>query len=151
LLLEEIKPVISSENPDPVKQNDLDDEIIKQILFGLDRFEKDLKFLKKDLTIGKLAKILNTNTTYLSKIINLYKGKNFPVYLNDLRIDYIVLQLVQNPLLLKYSINGIAETAGFSNGQHFSNVFFERKGIRPSYFVKELKKVNSNLEKNKSI
>ena len=56
------------------------------------------KFLNKDMSLALLASHLETNTKYLSEVINKYKGKNFNVYINELRINYIVSKLKTNPM-----------------------------------------------------
>ena len=60
-----------------------------QILSGLTKFENSKKFTQKDMSLGKLAVRLNTNTKYLSEVINRHKGKNFNAYINELRINFI--------------------------------------------------------------
>jgi AraC-like DNA-binding protein len=36
-------------------------------------------------------------------------------------------------------MQGIAETVGFNTQQAFSNAFYNKTGIKPSYFLSELK------------
>ena len=117
----------------------ISDEIIKNILEKTELFERKKGYLKQDITINKLAKKFNTNEKYLSKVINLYKEKKFIHYINDLRIDDIVDQLKNNNKLRLYTIKAIAFEAGFNTSQSFSNAFQKRTGIKPSYFIEQLK------------
>ena len=55
-----------------------------------------------------------------------------------MRIDNIVEELKQNKNIRKYTIAALAEEAGFNTAESFSNAFYKRTGIKPSFFVKEL-------------
>ena len=118
------------------------DHIIEEILKGLDYFEKNHEFTSNKTTLAFLSKKLGTNPNYLSKVINHYKGTSFTKYLNNLRIDYTVQQLKENATYRKYTIKAIAYEVGFNNVQSFAKAFYNSKGINPSFFMKELKKVS---------
>lgn len=120
--------------------NDIDQTKIFSILKKLNQFEENKGFLQNDLTLPFLAKKCNTNTKYLPKIINHYKHKPFVLYINDLRIDYILKELKENTILQKYKIKTISEEAGFNTAESFSRAFKNKTGIRPSYYIKNLKK-----------
>ncbi|WP_162200450.1 helix-turn-helix domain-containing protein [Kordia jejudonensis] len=113
-------------------------EIIDAVLIKLDKFEKTHKFTKRSYTLTKLAKELDTNSTYLSKIINMTKGMNFAKYMNEIRIDYAITQLKENKQFRSYTIKAIAIDVGFNNAQSFSVAFNKKTGIHPSYFLKQL-------------
>jgi YesN/AraC family two-component response regulator len=93
--------------------------------------------LEQGLTLKKLAEQFKTNTSYLSQVINEYKGSNFNTYINALRISYATQKIYQDKEWRKYSIEHIASAAGFSNRQSFSNIFLEQNGIRPADFIKK--------------
>ena len=90
-----------------------------------------------------MAKQFGTNSTYLSKVINLKKDKNFSQYINDLRIDYAIEQFEINTKFRKYTIKAIAGECGFKNAESFSKAFYKKWGIYPSYYLKQLKDKNS--------
>ncbi len=121
---------------------DIPGGVVKSILDKLHVFESSDKFSKKHYTLNSLAKELNTNSAYLSKIINAYKHINFANYLNNLRVDFAVGQLTTNKSLRSYTIKAIAEEVGFKNAQSFSSAFHKRTGIYPSYFIKQLNNKN---------
>jgi AraC-like DNA-binding protein len=128
----------------PIKKDneiDIPQDIIDHILSQLNIFETNLGYVSNKTSLNSLAKKLNTNTHYLSKIINKYKNKTFSNYLNTLRIEYIIKLLKSDAIYRKYTIKAIAEEAGFGNSESFSKAFYKLKGIKPSYFIKELKKV----------
>jgi len=117
----------------------LSEELIEGILEKLQSFENSKKYTTTNYTLNSLAKELNTNSAYLSKIINTYKKVNFSNYLNGLRIDNVIERLTTDKILRSYTINAISEEAGFNNVQSFSVAFHKNTGIYPSYFIKQLK------------
>ena len=89
--------------------------------------------------MSQLAQQIETNTTYLSMIVNHYKGMSFPNYLKDLKITYAIERLSEDPELLKYNYQGLADTFGFKTGESFSKAFYAKTGVYPSKLLKELK------------
>jgi AraC-like DNA-binding protein len=118
---------------------DIQEHVVHEILDKLSVFEAELGFLNNDCTLTKVAKDTQTNANYLSKIINIKKQTSFTGYINDLRIDYAVDQLKTDKKFRNYSIQGMAETVGFNAAQAFSKAFYNKTGIKPSYFINELK------------
>ena len=127
--------------PELIKKKDIIDipiDVVDNILKKLQDFEDKNQFAKKHYTLNSLAKDLNTNSAYLSKVINIYKNVNFANYLNNLRIDFAIDQLSANKSLRSYTIQAIAEEVGFKNAQSFSSAFKRKTGIHPSFFIKQL-------------
>ncbi len=118
--------------------NDIPEEVVDTILKKLDKFENSKKFIKRQYTLSSLAKELNTNSAYLSKIINTKKETSFSQYINNLRIDYAVTQLTKDSLLRSYTIKAIAKEFGFNTTQSFTTAFHKKTGIYPSYFLKKI-------------
>jgi len=114
--------------------------VIKAILISLDDFETKKLYLENNLTLNELSKKLNTNSNYLSKVINSSKGKNFSTYVSDLRIDYCIEKLKTDTTFRKYTISAIAFEMGFNNVESFSKAFHKKTEIYPSYFIKEILK-----------
>nr|WP_231380045.1 helix-turn-helix domain-containing protein [Flavobacterium sp. CG_9.1] len=122
---------------------DINQETVGILLKQLERFEKDKKFLEKDLTAAKLTVAFGSNAKYLSKIIYHARGKKFVEYINDLKIDYLIQLLNEDKMLRNYKNKALAEEVGFSSTQRFANAFFARTGMPPTYFIEELKKGHS--------
>lgn len=116
------------------------EDVAQSILKDLDTFENKRHFLKNGITLTSLAKNIKTNTAYLSEIINTHKDKNFTTYLNDLRIDYVLDQLVKDKKFRSYKLPVIAEEIGYNNVQAFSIAFKKRTGTTPSIYIKEIEK-----------
>lgn len=124
----------------PTTKSPLSSEVIDDIMNKLERFEVQQKFLNGGVSLQSVAKQFNTNSSYLSKVVNLYKDKNFSQYLNDLRIDYAVKELTGNSKFRRYTIKAIAQDVGFGNSQSFSKAFHSKTGLQPSYFIRKLNK-----------
>ena len=119
------------------------EELIKQILEKLKSFETKKEYLQPNITVQILSSTFETNSKYVSKIVNTYKGKNFIQYINDLRIKFAINQLQQNNKLRNYTIQALALEFGFNSAESFSAAFYKKTGIKPTYFIKELKKVKN--------
>lgn len=120
----------------------LPEEVVKDILDKLEKFEQSNRFIKRNYTLNKVAKEFDTNSSYLSKVINVSKKTNFSNYLNDLRIEFAIRKLKSTPKFRSFTIKAIANEVGFNNAQSFSNAFHKKTGIYPSYFIQKIKDVN---------
>lgn len=131
-----------------IRTNDdgfINENIIEDILIKLDEFENSLKFLDPNINLKNASILLDTNTNYLSFVINSKKGVNFPTYLKNIRINYIIKQIIENKRIRNMSMDGLAQTAGFKTRQKFSDSFLEKTGMRPSYFISNIDKIDINF------
>lgn len=115
----------------------LDDASIQTLLKKLEVFENEKHYLTNQITLQDASKIMETNSKYLSKVINTYKGKSFITYINDLRVDYLIDHIKNDPLYKKYTIKAIAQEGGFTNSGAFFRAFHKKTGLKPSYFIKK--------------
>jgi len=138
----EEKPAHAAENRTLVILKENEENILK----GLNKFETTKKFTSKDMSLSVLAGQLNTNTKYLSEIINHHKQKNFNSYINELRINYITEKLKNEPNYLNYKVSYLAEEAGFSSHSTFTTVFKSVVGVSPIAFVEFIKKQKMAVE-----
>lgn len=99
-----------------------------------DLIETEGLFLNKELTLAQCARKLNTNTTYLSKVINETTGSNFSCFLNQYRIEE-ACRLLLNPKTSNMTIEGIAQTVGFNSKSVFNMTFKKYKHVTPSEFI----------------
>ena len=116
----------------------------KVLIQKLKKFENSTHFIHQDMSLAQLASKFDTNTKYLSEIINSYKDKNFNTYINELRIDYIIDKLKNEPKYLNYKISYLAEESGFSSHSSFATVFKSITGISPTVFINLLRTKNEN-------
>ncbi len=94
-------------------------------------------YLDTDMTLAKMAKLIETNTTYLSKVINEDYEKSFATFLNELRLSYTLENLESEPNFRKLTIDHIAEKSGFASSSTFYNAFKKYTGLTPSYYIKK--------------
>jgi hypothetical protein len=113
-------------------------ETEEQILNKLKKFEHSKRFLNKDFSLAILAGQLDTNTKYLSEVINSHYHMNFNTYINRLRINYIVEKLKTDPNFIKYRISYLAENSGFASHSSFATVFKAITGLSPVKFIEFL-------------
>lgn len=122
------------------KKTNITQAIKQDLLQKLKKFEDKKQFTQKGLTIQKLAVLFETNSNYLSQVINEQKGMNFNRYLGDLRIRHITRLLFEKNIYLNYTIDSLAKECGIASRQNFSDLFFEINGIRPTDFIRKRKK-----------
>ena len=119
-------------------------ETEEQILNKLKRFENSKRFLNKDISLAVLAGQLDSNTKYLSEIINSHYNVNFNTYINRLRINYIIEKLKNDPNYINYKISYLADNCGFSSHSSFATVFKSITGISPVKFIELLNDEKEN-------
>lgn len=128
----------STNNPYELQKNRAIPETVeKEILQKLKKFEQSEKFINPKLSLSLLASQFNTNTNYLSEVINTHKGKNYNSYINELRIEYICNKIITQPEYRNYKISYLAEACGFSSYAVFTTVFKNITEMSPSSFIKQ--------------
>ena len=87
-----------------------------------------------DLSLGDVAKAVNTSTFYFCKMFKKYTGLNFTNYLSRLRIEK-AKNLLLNPNL---RVSEIAYEVGFQSLTHFNRVFKKIIGQSPTEYRSQL-------------
>ena len=98
---------------------------------------KEEFYLDTQITLANMAKRIDTNTTYLSKIINEDYEKTFAHFINELRLSHTLKSLESNPNYRNLTIDHIAEKSGFASPSTFYNAFKKYTGLTPSYYIKK--------------
>lgn len=130
-----------------VKKSNPSKEIVekdKLILEKLAEFEAKNLFLNQNSGLKNVADLLETNTAYLSKVINTYKKKSFVNYMIDLRVQYAIKKIMEDKRFRSYTINSIAQEIGFKRSESFSKAFKKETGLYPSFFIKKLNKQDNS-------
>jgi AraC-like DNA-binding protein len=122
-------------------KSEIGTEIVDEILIKLEKFEINQKFLSQNISLQRLATTFKTNTKYLSNVINQEKGKSFPQYINDLRVDFALKEITENSKFRKYTIKAIAGDCGFNSAESFSNAFKNKHKVAASYYIKKIEKL----------
>ncbi|MDY8138126.1 helix-turn-helix domain-containing protein [Aquimarina sp. 2201CG5-10] len=133
----ETKEVKKEKKPIHLKQ-EIKDEKAKKILKELQDLENTHFYLSQDCNLYSTAKLLHTNTTYLSKALNERSKQSFNQYLNELRVNYVLLKLKEDPVFRSYTIRAVASEIGYKSHTTFIKVFKEKTGVTPSYYIKKL-------------
>ncbi len=115
------------------------DEKEKLIIEGLKKIENNKYFLNKDFNLHNAAKKIGTNTTYLTIVVKNYKNCSFNDYTNELRISYLINEIINDKKIRNYTVQALAEFVGYKNGTSFSKIFKEKTGVTPFQFIEKLK------------
>ena len=101
-----------------------------------DRLEKMMKeekvYRQSDLSLEKLAGMLETNRTYLSQLVNEETGTSFTTYVNSYRLQEAI-ELLSDPANDE-PLKNIGLTVGFSSPSNFYSLFRQKVGVSPSIF-----------------
>lgn len=98
----------------------------------------------KSINLTDLAEQLYLSTTYLSKFFKKHLGMNFIEYINKIRIQYAIDDLL-------YSDKSMLEIAldnGFSSSTVFNKAFKNIYGVSPSSYRKKIKENTINTKEN---
>lgn len=120
----------------------ISEEIEIPIIKQLERFEKNKKYLNKDLSLSSLASSFHTNPKHLTEIIKKEKGNKYSDYINELRIAHVIQYIVDSEKK-KITSRKLTEVGGYSSISQFIRNFKERTGIPPADYIKKLKKKTS--------
>lgn len=112
-------------------------DIVNKLTF---KIEHEKIFLDSKLSIVNLSKQLDTNSSYLSQVINTKFNLNFNNYINKHRINEAQILLADDKNN-KYTIEAIASKVGFSNKSTFNKAFKTATGVTPSFYKKSLQNV----------
>ena len=128
------------------KRNDslMTSETEAKLLELLEDFEKGNLYNNKGMSLSFLAGELNTNTKYLSYVINQHKSADFKTYVNRLRINYIVDKLINDEKYRQYKISILADECGFSSHSKFAAVFKAVTDFSPSAYIKHIDSENQS-------
>lgn len=135
-----VEEVDDKDNEINKKKNEplMTQETETKLLELLEDFEKGELYNNKNMSLSFLAAELNTNTKYLSYVINQHKNADFKTYVNRLRINYIVDKLINDDRYRQYKISILADECGFSSHSKFASVFKAVTDYSPSAYIKHL-------------
>ncbi len=110
----------------PVLMDTLKDKIFKVIVI-------QEKYKDKDYSAKQLARDLETNTRYISAVINVKFHTNYAGFVNRFRIDEAMALLVDKRYLCN-SMEDISDMVGFANRQSFYSSFYRVTGKSPRIY-----------------
>jgi AraC-like DNA-binding protein len=113
--------------------SNLSDNVKIKIIEDLEKYMTMKPYNYSNLTIDDVAESLQTNTKYLSQIINETYQKNFYNYINMFRVNDSKEMLI-SPEFSNYSTEGIAKSVGFNSKSSFYTAFKKYTGLTPIEF-----------------
>ncbi len=130
----------------PVLMDELKDKIIGKILV-------EKKYKQKNYSAQTLAEELETNTRYISAVVNVKFHMNYTSFVNKYRVEE-AMSLLSDRRYAKLTMEDISDMVGFSNRQSFYASFFRILGITPLAYRRnnmpvEEKKTERKLSKTK--
>ena len=132
----------SGNAPEKYAGSSLTDEKSLELFRALERAMREEKIYKDNsITKDKIADLLGTNRTYLSRIINEQSKQSFTHYVNSFRIEEAI-RLLSNPQN-DTPLKAISDDLGFNSISTFYNLFQSVVGMTPSQYrnkVLELQK-----------
>ena len=111
---------------------ELADELYDKIL-NIILIEK--RYRDKDFSAKELAKELNTNTRYISAVINSRFNTNFSCLINEYRIKEAMHRMTDKRFS-DMTIEEIGTLVGFANRQSFYAAFYRVMGETPNNYRK---------------
>lgn len=93
-------------------------------------------YKKNDLRITDVSSKLNTNRTYVSKVVNEELKTNFSDLINQYRIEH-AKKLLKGHESKTLGLSQIGELSGFKSDSSFYRIFKEKEGISPGDFRKK--------------
>lgn len=93
---------------------------------------KEQLYLQPDLTLYKLAEVLETKPHSLSQVLNQYHQSGFHAFINKYRIEEAKKMLIETDL----KIIAVAYDCGFKSISTFNVAFKKETGMTPSQFRK---------------
>lgn len=141
LMHDETENIQLSNSGEPIE---CDDETQRSTFSMLQRklimiFEEKKIFTTADLKINQVCLLLKTNRTYLSNLINDEFGCSFSDYVNRYRVDE-VKRMFNNHDFNDFTLEQIAEKAGFTSSAALIRIFKQFEGVTPGIYRKRLVK-----------
>ncbi len=138
LISDELAEVVNHTHSEHEALGDSHQELLKGKLLTL--FENEKIYRLSDLRITTISETLQTNRTYISRLINEEFGVNFNEFVNKYRVEEAET-LLRSKEHAFYTLDYIAEKSGFGSTNSFTRAFKEYKGVTPGTFRNNLKEV----------
>ncbi|GET24294.1 AraC family transcriptional regulator [Prolixibacter sp. NT017] len=101
-------------------------------------FTSEKAYLNKDLKIWEVSKMINSNRTYVSGIINKHYRMNFCTYVNHHRVKE-ARRMLETESFDGYTLEHIGDLSGFGSLNSFIRAFQKETGITPGKYREDRK------------
>ncbi len=119
----------------PKKKYLTDSEELSLYFKLLELFRNEKLFLEPDISLNKIATLLETNVKYLSYVINNQTENNFKYFVNKFRVQEFQ-RIVSLKEMENYTLFSIGQHCGFKNKSTFYNVILNHTGKTPKSIAK---------------
>ena len=119
--------------PLPPQKDSSADEALMQRICQLT--ETQQLYLNSELKVADIARLLGTNSSYISACINSQKGTSFNQFINTYRIERAKKLLRENP---DQKISEVWPVCGFSTETSFFRTFKTLTGMTPSEWKQQI-------------
>jgi len=115
----------------------LTDDVKRELLSKIVTVMSDVSVISNpDFSLATLTDMVNSNTRYVSWVINNEYGKNFKSLLNEYRIREACRRLTDHEHYGNLTLQAIYEELGFNNAGSFITAFRKVTGMTPSRYKK---------------
>ncbi len=128
------------------KQHQLSLQKDRETEFWCKQIENSMRheevFRKVNINLIDFAKLLGAPPQKLSGILNHVYRSNFTDFINNYRIDSIKNQMSDPLVMQHYTVEALAQNAGFASRSAFYSSFKKLVGLSPTQYVKTLEITN---------
>ena len=101
--------------------------------------ENTLEYTAREFSLDRLAQLVDSNSKYVSEVINDTYEKNFSNFVNEYRIHLACLRLADDGEYSRYTVKAIGESVGFNSNSTFMSVFRRHTGLTPSMYQAKIR------------
>ena len=144
--LMKLEKEIDSKEKEEMKLND---NLVNTLLPRIRETLADEKIIcSENFSLSQLARIVNSNTSYVSKIINEHYGCGFAILLGDLRAK-VVCRRIDSPdkPYDKFTIETIANDVGFKSRASLTAAMKRVTGLTPTEYIRQANDNKQSLDK----
>lgn len=98
----------------------------------------------ESFNVARLAELVDAKPNYVSQAINQQEEWSFSSLLAHYRIREACRRMNDSANYGSYTIEGIAQSVGYSSRSHFVKLFKKQTGLTPSDYIKQAKSKNTN-------
>tara|TARA_B100000780_G_scaffold212688_1_gene152333 strand:- start:36 stop:1118 length:1083 start_codon:yes stop_codon:yes gene_type:complete len=122
-----------------IKNSDELDQSLKILYHKIEcLFTENNNFLNPKYTSASITTETGIRSELVRKSIKLYSDMSVPMYINSYRINHAV-KSINDGYLKNYSMEALAESAGFKSQENFNRVFKLLKQFTPSEYLNSKK------------
>lgn len=103
-----------------------------------DALAKPEVFCQQGFTLSMLARMVESNTTYVSQVVNELYGVAFSHVIGRLRVQEACRRMDDTAHYGNFTIEGIAGSVGFKSRTTFVNLFKRETGMTPSDYQRQM-------------